>query len=281
MNIRWHASRSRLIARPDADNRMLSVTGEIKMEHHRGADIVTADRLGVSLSWSHPMTDSPKSFHIVFLLFDGITQLDFTGPAQFLARIPGAIVHTAAKRPEPIETDSGFAILPNRVFADCPQADLLCVPGGFGTRDVIVDTETLQFLRDQAAGARYITSVCTGSLVLGAAGLLKGKRATSHWAYTALLEKFGATFEKARVVKDGNIITAGGVTSGIDFALTVIAEIAGQEFAQSIQLGLEYDPQPPFRSGHPDLADPKLVKLLHDRIYGEKAADIAAIIDRL
>ena len=226
------------------------------------------------------MTDSPTPFHIVFLLFDGITQLDFTGPAQFLARMPGAIVHTAAKQVKPIETDSGFAILPNTDFTDCPQADLLCVPGGFGTKDVISDPETLRFLRDQAEGSRYITSVCTGSLALGAAGLLKGKRATSHWAYTALLEKFGATFDKARVVKDGNVITAGGVTSGIDFALTVIAEIAGREFAESVQLGLEYNPQPPFEGGHPDAADPKLVTLLLDRVYRKQAADLADIIDR-
>ncbi|MGB5725374.1 MAG: DJ-1/PfpI family protein [Parasphingorhabdus sp.] len=226
------------------------------------------------------MTDSPKPFHIVFLLFDGITQLDFTGPAQFLARMAGAVVHTAAKQIKPIETDSGFAILPSKDFADCPQADLLCVPGGFGTKDVIADDETLQFLRSQAAGAHYITSVCTGSLALGAAGLLDGKRATSHWAYTALLEKFGATYEKARVVKDGNIITAGGVTSGIDFALTVIAEIAGQQFAESVQLGLEYDPRPPFHSGHPDLADLELVTMLRDRIYAKQVADLADIIDR-
>ena len=226
------------------------------------------------------MTDSPKPFHIVFLLFDGITQLDFTGPAQFLARMPGAVVHTAAKQVKPIETDSGFAILPNTDFIGCPQADLLCVPGGFGTKDVISDPETLRFLRDQAERARYITSVCTGSLALGAAGLLKNKRATSHWAYTALLEKFGATFEKARVVKDGNVITAGGVTSGIDFALTVIAEIAGREFAESVQLGLEYNPQPPFEGGHPDAADPKLVTLLQDRVYRKQAADLADIIDR-
>ena len=227
------------------------------------------------------MTDSPKPFHIVFLLFDGITQLDFTGPAQFLARMPGAVIHTAAKRTRPIETDSGFAILPNSDFADCPQADLLCVPGGFGTKHVIADPETLQFLRDQAAGAQYFTSVCTGSLALGAAGLLSGKRATSHWAYTSLLEKFGATYEKARVVMDGNLITAGGVTSGIDFALAVIAEIAGQKFAESIQLGLEYDPRPPFRSGHPDVADPELVAMLKEGIYGKQVADLSEIIDRL
>ncbi len=226
------------------------------------------------------MTENPNPFHIVFLLFDGITQLDFTGPAQVLCRIPGAVVNTAAKAIQPIKTDSGFAILPSTNFADCPQADLLCVPGGFGTRNVIQDEATLQFLRNQAATAQYVTSVCTGSLALGAAGLLKGKRATSHWAYTSLLEKFGATHEKARVVQDGNVITAGGVTSGIDFALTVVAEIGGQQLAESIQLGLEYDPHPPFNSGHPDVADPKLVAMLRDRNYAKQASDLADIIDR-
>lgn len=224
------------------------------------------------------MTDSPKPFHIVFLLFDGITQLDFTGPAQVLARIPGALVHTAVKAIKPIQTDSGFAILPSTSFADCPQADLLCVPGGFGTKDVIQDQATLQFLRDQAGAARYVTSVCTGSLALGAAGLLKGKRATSHWAYTGLLEKFGAIYEKARVVQDGNLITAGGVTSGIDFALTLVAEITGQQLAESIQLSLEYDPNPPFNSGHPDVADPKLIALLHERVYGKQVQSLEDII---
>ncbi|WP_323798844.1 DJ-1/PfpI family protein [Parasphingorhabdus sp.] len=226
------------------------------------------------------MTESPKPFHIVFLLFDGITQLDFSGPAQVLCRIPGAIVHTAAREVKPIQTDSGFAILPSTNFADCPQADLLCVPGGFGTRDVIEDEVTLQFLRDQAAAAEYVTSVCTGSLALGAAGLLEGKRATSHWAYTSLLQKFGAKHEKARVVKDGNLITAGGVTSGIDFALTVVADVAGQQLAESIQLSLEYDPHPPFNSGHPDVADPALLALLHERVYRKTVQDLADIIDR-
>ncbi len=225
------------------------------------------------------MTDTQKPFHIVFLLFDGITQLDFTGPAQFLARMPGAIVHTAAKAVQPIQTDSGFAMLPSTNLADCPRAGLLCVPGGFGTRDVMQDEETLQFLRDQAAGAQYVTSVCTGSLALGAAGLLKGKRATSHWAYTSLLEKLGATYEPARVVKDGSVITAGGVTSGIDFALTVIAEIAGPQFAEAVQLGLEYDPHPPFDSGNPSVADPKLVQLLNDRNYGDVLKELQKVID--
>ncbi len=227
------------------------------------------------------MADSPEPFQIVFLLFDGITQLDFTGPAQVLCRIPGAMVHTAAKEIQPIQTDSGFALLPSTRFANCPQADLLCVPGGLGTRDVIQDETTLQFLREQAAEAKYVSSVCTGSLALGAAGLLQGKRATSHWAYTSLLPKFGATHEKARVVKHDNLITAGGVTSGIDFALTVVAEIAGQQLAELIQLSLEYDPHPPFNSGHPDVADPKTLALLRERVYDRQASDLADIIDRL
>ncbi|QJB69552.1 DJ-1/PfpI family protein [Parasphingorhabdus halotolerans] len=230
------------------------------------------------------MTDAfsaPKPFHIVFLIFDGITQLDFTGPAQVLARLPGAVIHTAVKKVKPIQTDSGFAILPSTNFADCPQADLLCVPGGFGTREVIQDQATINFVRDQAKGAQYVTSVCTGSLTLGAAGLLNGKRATSHWAYTDLLEKFGARHEKARVVKDGNVITAGGVTSGVDFALTVLAEVAGQQLAEAVQLSLEYDPNPPFNSGHPDIADPKLITALHERVYGKQASDLADIIDKL
>jgi cyclohexyl-isocyanide hydratase len=224
------------------------------------------------------MTKSPDPFHIIFLLFDGITQLDFTGPAQLLSRIPGAVVTTAAQEIKPIQTDSGFAILPSSNFADCPQADLLCVPGGFGTKDVIQNKAALQFLRDQAATARYVTSVCTGSLALGAAGLLEGKRATSHWAYTGLLEKFGATFENARVVQDGNLITAGGVTSGIDFALTLVAEIADQQTAELIQLSLEYDPEPPFHSGHPDRSDPALITLLRKRVYDKAVRDLDDII---
>jgi len=223
------------------------------------------------------MTES-KAFHIVFLLFNDITQLDFTGPAQVLARLPGAVMHSAAKDIQPIQTDSGFSILPSTDFAECPQADLLCVPGGLGTKDVIQDEEILQFLRDQAASAKYITSVCTGSLALGAAGLLKGKRATSHWAYAHLLERFGATHEAARVVKDGNVITAGGVTSGIDFALTIVAEIAGQQLAEAVQLSLEYDPHPPFDSGHPDRADPKLIAMLKERVYTKTVADLSDVI---
>src|SRR4029077_18713609 len=139
-------------------------------------------------------------------------------------------------------------------FANCPDLDLICIPGGFGVCEVIGDRETLDFVRRQVARAKYVTSVCTGAFVLGAAGLLRGRRATTHWAYTDLLPLVGATHEPGRVVKDGSTITAGGVTSGIDFGLTVVAEVAGETTAKSIQLSIEYDPAPPFDAGHPDRA---------------------------
>ena len=145
--------------------------------------------------------------------------------------------------------------MPTRTFANCPPLDLICIPGGVsGVIGAISDRETVEFVRQQAGRAKYVTSVCTGAFVLGIAGLLKGRRVTTHWAYTDLLSLVGATYEKARVVKDGNLITAGGVTSGIDFGLSVVGEIAGETTARAIQLGIEYDPAPPFDSGHPDRA---------------------------
>jgi cyclohexyl-isocyanide hydratase len=191
---------------------------------------------------------------IGFVIFPDLTQLDFTGPLQVLARLPGARTHIAAKSLEPIPTDCGLSLLPNATFKDCPQFDLLCIPGGFGVVDVMQDAETLDFVRHQARGARYVTSVCVGAFVLGAAGLLRGKRATTHWAYTELLPLVGATHEKARVVRDGNLITAGGVTSGIDFGLVLVSEMGGRAAAETVQLSIEYDPDPPFDAGHPDRA---------------------------
>ena len=149
--------------------------------------------------------------------------------------------------------------MPTRTFATSPKLDLICVPGGFGVAEAMGDRETVEFVHRQASGAKYVTSVCTGAFLLGAAGLLKGRRATTHWAYTDLLPMVGATHEAARVVRDGNVITAGGVTSGIDFGFTVAAELAGETVAQTIQLGIEYDPAPPFQAGHPDRA-PQAVK---------------------
>jgi cyclohexyl-isocyanide hydratase len=194
-------------------------------------------------------------FNVGFVIFPNLTQLDFTGPLQVLSRLPNAAVHIASKSAAPVPSDCGLGLVPTHTFADCPQFDLICVPGGAqGVVDAMGDRQTVDFVRQQANGATYVTSVCTGAFILGAAGLLKGRRATTHWAFTDLLPMVGATHEKARVVKDGNVITAGGVTSGIDFALRIVADIAGEATAHAIQLGIEYDPAPPFSAGHPDQA---------------------------
>jgi cyclohexyl-isocyanide hydratase len=202
-----------------------------------------------------------SNFNIGFVIFPDLTQLDFTGPLQVLARLPQSAIHIVAKSEAPVPSDCGLSLVPTRTFANCPPLDLICIPGGVsGVIGAISDRETVEFVREQAGTAKYVTSVCTGAFVLGVAGLLKGRRVTTHWAYTNLLSLVGATHEKGRVVKDGNLITAGGVTSGIDFGLSVVAEIAGETTARAIQLGIEYDPAPPFDSGHPDRA-PAAVKL--------------------
>jgi cyclohexyl-isocyanide hydratase len=199
-------------------------------------------------------------FSVGFVIFPGLTQLDFTGPLQVLSRLPKSATHVVARTEAPVPSDSVLTIVPTHTFATCPPLDLICVPGGTaGVVGAMTDRETIEFVRRQARSARYVTSVCTGAFVLGVAGLLEGRRATTHWAFTELLPLVGATHEKARVVKDGNVITAGGVTSGIDFGLSVVAELAGEAVAQAIQLGIEYDPAPPFGAGHPDRA-PEAVK---------------------
>ena len=203
---------------------------------------------------------------IGILLFPRVTQLDATGPAQVLARVPGATLHMIWKTRDPVPTDAGFSIVPTTTFADCPQLDVICVPGGGGQVDLMSDDETLDFLRRQATGARYVTSVCTGSLVLGAAGLLKGYRSACHWASRDLLAAFGAIPVAERVVRDRNRISGGGVTAGIDFGLTLLAELAGEEVAKSVQLGLEYDPQPPFESGSPEKAGVERVKRVREQM---------------
>ncbi len=204
------------------------------------------------------------AFRIGFLLFPNITQLDLTGPHEVLSKLPGATVHLIWKSLDPVKAVGGMSIVPDTTLADCPQLDLVCVPGGPGMTALMIDEEILEFLRRQAAGARYVTSVCTGSLVLGAAGLLQGKRAASHWMAMELLPTLGAIPVADRVVVDGNIITGGGVTAGIDFGLKIAAEVAGEAVARQIQLQLEYDPQPPFDSGHPRSADPALVSRLRE-----------------
>jgi cyclohexyl-isocyanide hydratase len=207
-----------------------------------------------------------EPIQIGILLYPNVTQLDATGPAQVLSRVPGAKMHMIWKTLDPVPTDAGFSIVPTTTFADCPQLDVICVPGGGGQVELMVDPETLDFLRKQAAKARYVTSVCTGSLVLGAAGLLKGYKSACHWAWRDMLKDFGATPVAERVVRDRNRISGGGVTAGIDFGLTVAAELAGEEVAKSIQLVLEYDPQPPFDSGSPEKAGAERVKRIYERM---------------
>jgi len=216
--------------------------------------------------------------NIVFVLFENVTQLDFTGPVQFLSRLPGAKVHVVSKDGAAVKTDCGFSILPRSGFGQCPQADVLCVPGGHGVRDAIADQVIVDFVRQQAKGADYITSVCTGAFILGAAGLLQGKKATCHWAYTQLLPLFGAMHQPARVVRDGNVITAGGVTSGIDFALELIAAISGEDVARTIQLALEYDPAPPFGGGSIARSKRETVRSLRASVYDKAAAEMEIAI---
>lgn len=208
-------------------------------------------------------------FNVGFVIFPDLTQLDFTGPLQVLSRLPQSVTHIVAKSAAPVPSDCGLGLVPTHTFASCPSLDLICIPGGSeGVAGIINDGETIEFVRQKAGAAKYVTSVCTGAFVLGVAGLLKGRRATTHWAYADLLPLVGATHEQARVVKDGNVITGGGVTAGIDFGLSVIAEIAGETTARRVQLGIEYDPAPPFDSGHPDKAPTLKSELLSAR-YNE------------
>jgi cyclohexyl-isocyanide hydratase len=201
--------------------------------------------------------------NIGFVLFPNLTQLDFTGPLQVLHRMPGATTHILAKTQDPVPSDCGLGLVPTGTFAGAPQLDLICIPGGFGVAAAMGDAETVDFVARQAEQARWVTSVCTGAFLLGKAGLLQGKKATTHWAYVDLLSICGAEPTPQRVVRDGRLITAGGVTSGIDFGLSLLAEVAGAEVAQGVQLGIEYDPAPPFDSGHPSRAPkPVLEKAL-------------------
>jgi cyclohexyl-isocyanide hydratase len=208
---------------------------------------------------------------IGLLVFPRVTQLDLTGPLQVFSSVPGAKVHLIWKRIEPVPTDSVMVLTPTVSFADCPQLDVICVPGGAGADDMVNDEEMLDFLRKQAAGAKYITSVCTGSLVLGAAGLLKGYRATTHWTAIDFLSAFGAIPTRTRVCIDRNRISGGGVTAGIDFALTLVSHLVDRQTAEAIQLRLEYNPAPPFNAGSPDAAPPEILTLVRERIAPAQA----------
>jgi cyclohexyl-isocyanide hydratase len=216
--------------------------------------------------------------HIAFLPFPGMTQLDMTGPAQFLSRLPGAKVDYVWKSLDPVPTDAGFSIVPTATFADVPSPDIICVPGGVGVSDVMDEAEAMAWLRSAGETAKWVTSVCTGSLILGAAGLLKGYKATTHWAWHHHLARFGAEPVQARTVVDRNRVTGGGVTAGIDFALTLMAQIAGEDYAKAVQLGMEYDPAPPFDCGSPAKAGEGLVAAYTAAMAARAPAREAALI---
>jgi cyclohexyl-isocyanide hydratase len=205
------------------------------------------------------------TLHIGILLFPNVQQLDLTGPYDVFATMPGVNVHLLWKELAPVISSTGLLLMPTRTFAGCPPLDVICVPGGVGVDALMEDAETLDFIKQQAATAQYVTSVCTGALVLGAAGLLQGRRATTHWASHDLLASFGAIPVKERVVRDGNLMTGGGVTAGIDFALTLVSELFDPEKAQLIQLQLEYAPAPPFDSGRPDSASASVLATATER----------------
>ncbi len=223
-------------------------------------------------------------FTVVFALFPRVTQLDFTGPYEVFIRLPGARVILASSAGGEIGADGGMTFAHVARLADVERCDLLCVPGGFGTAQAMADVELLAQLRRLAAGARYVTSVCTGSLLLGAAGLLRGRKAACYWAWRDLLANFGATPDPARVVRDGHVITGGGVTAGIDMALTAVAEIAGSEQAQLVQLQIEYAPAPPFDSGRPETAPPAVLaraNAVFDGVRKDREAAAGAAAARL
>lgn len=219
-----------------------------------------------------------QSLQIVIALFPGVTHLDFTGPHQVLCRLPGAKVTVASLGGADVEAD-GLVFTRLSSLADIEACDLLLVPGGFGVTEAMNDAAFIAQIRRLADGARYVTSVCTGSLVLGAAGLLKGRRAACHWAWRDQLALFGAIPDPSRVARDGRYITGGGVTAGIDFALTVVAELAGDDMAQGIQLAVEYAPDPPFNAGRPETAPEAVVRRV-TAIYGRDMAGRLAAAQR-
>jgi cyclohexyl-isocyanide hydratase len=221
-----------------------------------------------------------SSLSVGMLLFENMTQLDLTGAYEVFARMPNTRVSLLSPTSGPVRTEWGMTITPDRVLSDSPQLDVLCVPGGWGVNALLTDEALLGTLSTQGAGARYVTSVCSGALLLGAAGLLRGYRATTHWMSMDLLRLFGATPVAERVVRDGSRITAAGVTAGIDFAFVLAAELFGESVAQEIQLAIEYDPHPPFESGVPRTA-PADVRDSVMRAGENSIAQRRAIIEKL
>lgn len=225
---------------------------------------------------------SPQS--VAFLLFPNVTQLDLTGPAQVLSRLGNTELNLVWKDKDPVPTDAGFPLLPTATFDEIEHVNILCVPGGFGTMDVMQDPEVLDWLRKIAAKADWVTSVCTGSLILGAAGLLKGYRSGCHWASIDQLAFFGAIPVRERIVEDRNRFSGGGVTSGIDFALALAARIRNEDFARFIQLSIEYDPMPPFDAGSPEKVSPEILERYFKMVEAampDREAKVKAIAEAL
>lgn len=225
---------------------------------------------------------SPQS--VAFLLFPNVTQLDLTGPAQVLSRLGNTELNLVWKDKNPVPTDAGFPLLPTATFDEIEHVNILCVPGGFGTMDVMQDPEVLDWLRKIAAKADWVTSVCTGSLILGAAGLLKGYRSGCHWASIDQLAFFGAIPVRERIVEDRNRFSGGGVTSGIDFALALAARIRNEDFARFIQLSIEYDPMPPFDAGSPEKVSPEILERYFKMVEAampDREAKVKAIAEAL
>ena len=222
--------------------------------------------------------------HVAFLLFPNVTQLDLTGPVQVLSRLGNAKIDLVAKTRDPVPTDAGFDLLPTATFGEVTHTDILCVPGGFGTVAAMEDAATLDWVRRIGTDATWVTSVCTGSLVLAAAGLLTGYRAACHWASRHQLAWFGAEPVAERTVFDRNRVTGGGVTAGIDFALALTAAIRGEDHAKFVQLSIEYDPAPPFDSGTPEKADAATLdryRAMVAQMAGDREARVKAIAARL
>lgn len=215
--------------------------------------------------------------NIGFLVFPGITQLDMTGPFEVFARIPGANVHLAWKNLDPVRSDTGLILTPTATFETFPALDVICIPGGPGVNALLNDEDAKAFVRKQAGRARYVTSVCTGALLLGAAGLLDGYKAATHWAAREFLKSFGATPVDTRVCVDRNRITGGGVTAGIDFGLALAAELIGRQNAEGIQLFMEYNPAPPFNAGSPDTAVPAVLERFRETMRDAIAARRRAV----
>jgi cyclohexyl-isocyanide hydratase len=223
------------------------------------------------------MTDTP--YKIAFLIYPGMTQLDFTGPYEVLHRMPGAETTTVWKTTDPLQSDCGLTFTPAHTINDQVRYDMVCIPGGFACTDLMVDDEILTWLRQQAETADLMTSVCTGSLVLAAAGLLEGYKAGCHWAWAEQLKAFGAEPVRQRVVIDRDRITAGGVTAGIDFGFQIIAKRCGRDVAEAIQLGIEYDPEP-LSGGTPETARPEILRQVKTALDANSARRQAAL-DRL